>query len=69
MRQEIEEFEERHLHGFDEDVDTPNDPEYFAMINHDDTMLEMKDQLIGAIRERKKDVLALTFGIFSKIQN
>ena len=49
--------------------DDLNDPEFFISTTYDDTMLTMKESLLSAINERKKNVLGITFDLFSKIQN
>lgn len=49
--------------------DDLNDPEFLISTTYDDTMLTMKESLLSAINERKKNVLGITFDLFSKIQN
>lgn len=68
-KEKIKNFEKTYLEEYNHKVDDLNDPTILLHTAYDETMLGMKEDLIGAIRERKKDVLSLAFGIFTKIQN
>lgn len=66
---QLDNFEEQVINNPNDYFDDLNDPEFLISTTYDDTMLTMKESLLSAINERKKNVLGITFDLFSKIQN
>lgn len=61
---------EQHLaEDYSQKIDDLNDPVMLMHTVYDETMLAMKEDLIAAIKSRKKNALDLAFSIFAKIQN
>jgi len=69
QKKRIKKFEDKYFNGNHDMTDNYNDPEWLIASAYDESILEMKEHLLAALKERKRQVLPLAFGIFSKIQN
>ena len=65
----VQDWMDKYFWGKDDMIDDINDPEFLVETVYDETLIGMKEQLLRALRERKRDVLDITFKLFCKIQN
>jgi len=50
------------------EIDDPNDPHFIAKEAHNDTLMEMREELCDALQKRKDKVLELAVAIFNEQQ-
>lgn len=62
------ELDQYHHHMLHDEITDENDPINIAADAHDETLVEMKEELLKAINARKGKVLQSALKIFNKVQ-